>query len=646
MYSEKYVTVVLKENRHAVRGERKEWDCFLCGELVGGIEFIPDRREYKKPYESLVCDGDGRLRYNGSHGSLYEAKLALLEPAREYLRNKRESEPLHETPATVLPESDCQFYPTPPEIAGKLLSAVNWNAVETILEPSAGRGDLLEYAIRRNGCRQDCDIDCVEIDPNLRALLTGKGFRVVHDDFLTYHTCKQYSLILMNPPFADGDKHLLHALELCKHGGQIACILNAETVRNPFTNSRKLLAHELKKRGASIRFIDKGFNRSARKTDVDVALINVSVPVKNKDTSIWDDLKKAQEMPLESMSLNEVAPARQIDRLIREYDLLCEAGIVLMQKYNGIAPRIHNTSKGDYSKPLIEMSVDGNHCGNTCRPSDLNRFLRAARARYWRELFDLPELREKMTSSMRDKYYGTIEKMKDYEFSDFNIRQIFDQIMGQIVTGVEDAILECFDKLSAEYSYNQSIENENIHYYNGWKTNKAHFVNSKCIIPTYGCFARGYKPDKYGRWKDTLEGLDVRGCFSVLNDLEKALDYIDCGETVPTSLEQMLKTAAANGMTTVTCKYFSVTFYKKGTCHIKFHSQKIVDKLNIYVGRHRMWLPPTYGIVHYDDMDSESRRVIDEFQGKEKYDEVMQAPENYIIETKTALLLIGGGVAC
>ena len=59
-----------------------------------------------------------------------------------------------------------------------------------------------------------------------------------------------------------------------------------------------------------------------------------------------------------------------------------------------------------------------------------------------------------------------------------------------------------------------------------------------------------------------------------------------------------------------------------------------------------MWLPPTYGIVHYDDMDSESRRVIDEFQGKEKYDEVMQAPENYIIETKTALLLIGGGVAC
>lgn len=85
--------------------------------------------------------------------------------------------------------------------------------------------------------------------------------------------------------------------------------------------------------------------------------------------------------------------------------------------------------------------------------------------------------------------------------------------MGQIVTGVEDAILNCFDKLSAEHSYNQNVENGNVHYYNGWKTNKAHYVNSKCVIPTYGCFARGYKTDKHGNWKDTLEGLDVRGCF-------------------------------------------------------------------------------------------------------------------------------------
>ena len=95
-----------------------------------------------------------------------------------------------------------------------------------------------------------------------------------------------------------------------------------------------------------------------------------------------------------------------------------------------------------------------------------------------------------------------------------------------------------------------------------------------------------------------------------------------------------------DGKTSVSCKYFDVVFYKKGTCHIKFRDQKIVDRLNIYVGRQRMWLPPTYGKVRYDDMDEESRRVVGEFQGREKYDEVMNAPGEYIIDTRQAPLLI------
>ncbi len=139
----------------------------------------------------------------------------------------------------------------------------------------------------------------------------------------------------------------------------------------------------------------------------------------------------------------------------------------------------------------------------------------------------------------------------------------------------------------------------------------------------------------------TLEGIDVRGCFQALDDLEKALDYLDKGETTSTSLEQSLMIAAANGKSgPIYCKYFSVTFYKKGTCHIKFHDQKIVDRLNIYVGRQRAWLPPTYGSVRYEHMDDESRRVVDEFQGREKYEEILRCPNDYIIETKAAPLLL------
>ena len=117
------------------------------------------------------------------------------------------------------------FYPTPEALAEKLLRDVDWRKVESILEPSAGKGDLARYCAgqiyyshyRRRAhdswtwdeALKNADIDCIEIDPALRNTLEGNGFRVVHDDFLTYETQKRYHLVVMNPPFDDGAAHLL-----------------------------------------------------------------------------------------------------------------------------------------------------------------------------------------------------------------------------------------------------------------------------------------------------------------------------------------------------------------------------------------------------------------------------------------------------
>ena len=116
------------------------------------------------------------------------------------------------------------FYPTPSKLAGKMLSCVDWKNVFSILEPSAGKGDLADAVSAfarsyRNGHRisfneNDTYIDCIERDSDLAALLRGKGLHVVHDDFLTFRSFKQYDLCIMNPPFDSGDEHLLHALSL------------------------------------------------------------------------------------------------------------------------------------------------------------------------------------------------------------------------------------------------------------------------------------------------------------------------------------------------------------------------------------------------------------------------------------------------
>lgn len=83
-----------------------------------------------------------------------------------------------------------EFYPTPESLVDRMLAGIDWSMVNSVLEPSAGKGDLALAVQQKYKLRfyrdKPVDIDCIEIDQNLRHILNGKELRVVHDDFLTY----------------------------------------------------------------------------------------------------------------------------------------------------------------------------------------------------------------------------------------------------------------------------------------------------------------------------------------------------------------------------------------------------------------------------------------------------------------------------
>ena len=242
------------------------------------------------------------------------------------------------------------FYPTPESLAEELTAGYDWKTVQSVLEPSAGKGDLarkagyrmyqkrMGYAPYDERSRKEAitstDIDCIEIDPTLRAILEGQGFRVVHNDFLTFETQKRYDLILMNPPFDHGAEHLLKALELQSHGGKIACILNAETLRNPYTAARQRLVKELMAHGAEITYKERAFTDAERRTNVDIAIIQVEIPKVKRDSSIMDEMRKAptykaQEIPSQYA---EMVRYNQIDEWVNRYNFEVACGIRLIEE--------------------------------------------------------------------------------------------------------------------------------------------------------------------------------------------------------------------------------------------------------------------------------------------------------------------------
>src|ERR1700744_2053245 len=121
------------------------------------------------------------------------------------------------------------FFPTPMAVIKKMIAPYldrsgryNYlSADRIVLEPSAGKGDILDFLSENGEYRSRLAKDnlyCIEQDPDLQHILREKGYRLIGTDFLRYSGEHQFNLILMNPPFHNGDEHLLRAWELLEEG--------------------------------------------------------------------------------------------------------------------------------------------------------------------------------------------------------------------------------------------------------------------------------------------------------------------------------------------------------------------------------------------------------------------------------------------
>lgn len=531
-----------------------------------------------------------------------------------------------------------EFYPTPQSLINKMLDGIDFNTIKTVLEPSAGKGDIIEalqnkfkyYSYNRD--KNTYDIDCIEIDNNLRYILTGKGFRVIHDDFLTLNTYKKYDLIVMNPPFNEGDKHLLKAIQMQENGGKIVCILNAETLKNPCTNTRKDLNSKLLEYNAEIEYIKNAFYGAERVTDVEIVLIKINIPKTNKDSIILDHLKKEEQQHFNKSekTYDSLINSDFVEGIIQQYNFEVKAGISLINEYENLQPLILKSFKNDYgNSSILKLEINQHKEDNT--DSLTNAYIKKVRSKYWNALFISNEFNQLLTSDLQQQYCNKINELQNYDFSFYNIKQIQIDINKSMIKSVEDTILALFEEFSHKYSWYDKTS-KNIHYYNGWKTNKAWIINKKIIIPL-----AGYRDMEYswGKYEPTNYKI-VRK----LMDIEKVFNYLDGGLTEDIDIEQQLKTAEYYQETKdIQLKYFNVTFYKKGTCHIVFKDEKLLAKFNIFGSQRKGWLPPTYGKVKYEDMTKEEQTVINEFEGKESYSKVVK-DTNYYIYNPSKILMV------
>lgn len=142
---------------------------------------------------------------------------------------------LHKLERDVVARGIPGFFPTPAALVDKMVAMANIKPYMEVLEPSAGKGDIVD-GIKRSGV--PCQVSCIEWNHTLREILKLKGHVVLEEnDFMQFKGLCKYDRVILNPPFENHQDidHVIRAYSFLNVGGRLVAIMSP----SPFFHSGK-----------------------------------------------------------------------------------------------------------------------------------------------------------------------------------------------------------------------------------------------------------------------------------------------------------------------------------------------------------------------------------------------------------------------
>lgn len=477
------------------------------------------------------------------------------------------------------------FYPTPKNIIKKMLQPFEgdllkkkyrdyWIPGKLWLEPSGGKGDIIDYLIKTDSRYSSTIIHTCEIEPDLQAILRSKErVQLVGDDFLQYDTPYRYDFIIMNPPFSAGIKHLLKAWELLDHGGHLICLLPKTNLINQYSAERTLvnqiIIDQTKKGLASIEDFGECFKDAERKTGVEVVCIRLQ---KEKYKGFEID---TSEMEKENFTMPEDPAKNQLEvrNVLENYANRYQASInaykdllTAWKKFNACAKLFGNTN-------YLEILGKG----------DFNQFVTTLNANAWTKVLnDMQDFNNYLTTKVKKQFLQKFQDQKNMAYTKKNMVALVEMLFLNQEKILNDCREEVFD-LMTRYDIKNRVHVE------GWKTNDNYKVNRKVILPNI--ISQGWNGKlevRYGRGRDEIMDIDKAMCSIMEFKIEKI-------KTIYHTLENHLKENVAHtgalSNNEVESTFFKIRYFKKGTIHIYFKERFLWEEFNLIVCKHKGWIP-------------------------------------------------------
>lgn len=481
------------------------------------------------------------------------------------------------------------FYPTPASVASKMLSGIEPSG-RTILEPSAGKGDLCDAIIRKGSWRwpekSHHHIHCCEIEPELQATLRGKGYTLVGTDFLTFQPNARYNLIVMNPPFRNGEKHLLHAWDIL-HDGDLVCLLNADSMRNA-------QVERIVSQYGEVFELGRCFEDAFRETSVNVAMVRLHKKAKPITFEVFGGAEDQDDTSFADGGFSsQVATRNTVGNLVMMFDRAREIYarmLPLAAELKFYAEQLAPQYDVKWHKSAEEAIF------TTDQDAAYNSFVDALKSDAWQKVFELTGARNMMSAKVKADFDKQKVEMLRMAFSEENI---FGAVYALMENGPEilrRCVLEAFELMTA-------FDKKNKIHAEGWKTNDAWRVNRKVIVPVavYEHFSSwGMCGTVSYHYHDKLDDIDRALAYLEGRKLENVLTIRDAIKAFanpvisdPGSSEKRRANPEWTGQKFYS-EYFELVGYKKGTLHMTFRDQSLWERFNIEAAKGKNWLPDDY----------------------------------------------------
>ena len=98
--------------------------------------------------------------------------------------------------------------------------------------------------------------------------------------------------------------------------------MNAETIDNPYSEKRKLLARIIEDNGGTVEYLGDCFNNAERKTGVNVALVRITKVTPH--SSMFGQMEEEVEKNYNDIFTNELATLDIVGNLVRDYEQIKE----------------------------------------------------------------------------------------------------------------------------------------------------------------------------------------------------------------------------------------------------------------------------------------------------------------------------------